>query len=95
MVSLSSKRSQTSKFCIYKTCLLDMRTALAPHLSQCSAADQLERAGYSRTTFRRKTVGGCGEGGVYYTRPSLPIAIKYKLEPVAMRVNIPVVYMAR
>ncbi len=28
------------KFCIYRPCLLDMRTALASHLSQRSAADQ-------------------------------------------------------
>jgi hypothetical protein len=58
MGSLSSKRSQTSKFYIYRPCFLDMRSTLAPHLLQGSAADQLERAEYSRTTFRRKTVGG-------------------------------------
>jgi hypothetical protein len=54
-----------------------MRTSKAPRLSQRSAVDQKERAKYSRTSFRRKTVGG-GGGYVYYTRPSLPIAIKYK-----------------
>ncbi len=30
---------------------------------------------------------GGGGGGVYYTRPSLPIAIKYKYEPVGIRAS--------
>jgi hypothetical protein len=33
-------RGKIPKFCIYRPCLLDMRTALASHLSQRSAADQ-------------------------------------------------------
>ncbi len=37
-----------------------MRTAKAPPLSQHSIVDQQERAEYSYTTFRRKTVGGGG-----------------------------------
>ncbi len=45
--------------------------------AQRSAIDQEERDEYSRTTFGRETVGG-GDGGMYYTRPSIPIWIKYK-----------------
>jgi hypothetical protein len=44
MGSLSSKRNQSSKFLIYRPCLLDLRTGKAPHLSQRSAVDQKERA---------------------------------------------------
>ncbi len=40
MGSLSSKSNHTSKFYICRPCLLDMRSALAPHLSQRSAVDQ-------------------------------------------------------
>jgi hypothetical protein len=65
------------KICIYRPCLLDMRTAKAAHLSKHSAVNQQEWAEYSRTTFSRKTVSG-GGGVMYYTCPSVPIAIKYK-----------------
>jgi hypothetical protein len=42
-----------------------------------------------------KIVGSLGGWGVYFTRPSLIANIKYKQEDVGIRVNVPVVYMAR
>jgi hypothetical protein len=73
-----------TRLCIYRPCLLD-REPLRTLISRNAATDQWERAEYSRTTFRRQTVGG--GGGVYYTSPSLPIFIKYKQEGVGIRVS--------
>jgi hypothetical protein len=48
-----------------------------------NGARNFKRQPVDHTTFNQNHRAG----GVYYTRPSLPIAIKYEYEPVGIRIN--------
>ncbi len=53
------RQKTISRYCPFNGC----GNAKDPHLWQRPAVDQLESSEYSRTTFRRKTVGGGGGAG--------------------------------
>ncbi len=96
MDSLSSKRNQTSKVFIIGHAywiwepLRPLISRNARLSTNRSGRNILAPAEYSRAggifshNFLQKN-SGWGGGGMYYTCPSLPIAIKYKKEPVGIR----------
>jgi hypothetical protein len=69
MGSLSSKRNQTSKFCIYRSCLLDMRTAKKNLVYPNALGCRPKGAGriFSHNTPQKNSGGG---GCVFYTSPN-------------------------
>ncbi len=82
---MGSHPVRETRLCIYRPCLL---TTLGRR--------QIGASRIFSHNFPQKNSGwGGGGGGVYYTRPSLPISIKYKQEGVRIRVKLPSRYKTR